>query len=43
MVKDKAMAVAAITVDDGSRRVPIHNAQGEETGRFVFHPQGGGT
>ena len=38
MVKDKAMAVAAITVDDGSRRVPIHNAQGEEIGSFVFHP-----
>ena len=38
MVKDEAMAVAAITVDDGSRRVPIHNAQGEEIGSFVFHP-----
>ena len=28
----------AITVDDGSRRVPIHNAQGEEIGSFTFHP-----
>lgn len=31
-------AVAAIVVDDGSRRVPIQNAQGEEIGVFRFHP-----
>lgn len=30
--------VAAITVDDGSRRVPIHNIHGEEIGVFYFHP-----
>ena len=29
---------AAITVDDGSRRVPIHNIHGEEIGVFYFHP-----
>lgn len=28
----------AITVDDGSRRVPIMNTQGEEIGAFVFRP-----
>ena len=28
----------AITVDDGSRRVPIHNTMGEEIGSFVFRP-----
>lgn len=27
-----------ITVDDGSRRVPICNILGEEIGSFVFHP-----
>ncbi len=31
-------AVAAIVVDDGCRRVPIQNAQGEEIGVFRFHP-----
>ncbi len=28
----------AITVDDGSRRVPILNTEGEEIGAFRFHP-----
>lgn len=28
----------AITVDDGSRRVPIMNTEGEEIGAFRFHP-----
>jgi len=28
----------AITVDDGSRRVPIMNTDGEEIGAFRFHP-----
>lgn len=28
----------AITVDDGSRRVPIQNTNGEEIGAFTFHP-----
>lgn len=28
----------AITVDDGSRRVPILNTDGEEIGSFRFHP-----
>ena len=28
----------AITVDDGSRRVPIMNMDGEEIGVFRFHP-----
>ena len=28
----------AITVDDGSRRVPIMNTGGEEIGAFTFHP-----
>jgi hypothetical protein len=28
----------AITVDDGSRRVPIMNTSGEEIGAFTFHP-----
>ena len=28
----------AITVDDGSRRVPILNMDGEEIGAFRFHP-----
>lgn len=27
-----------ITVDDGSRRVPIMNTEGEEIGAFRFHP-----
>ena len=30
--------MAAIVVDDGSRRVPILNADGEEIGVFRFHP-----
>ena len=30
--------MTAITVDDGSRRVPIHNIHGEEIGVFYFHP-----
>ena len=34
----KGAATAAITVDDGSRRVPIHNIHGEEIGVFYFHP-----
>ena len=34
----KKDAVAAIVVDDGSRRVPIQNAEGEEIGVFRFHP-----
>ena len=28
----------AITVDDGARRVPIMNMEGEEIGAFRFHP-----
>ena len=28
----------AIVVDDGSRRVPIMNTEGEEIGAFRFHP-----
>ncbi len=36
--RKKGAAVAAITVDDGSRRVPIHNIHGEEIGVFYFHP-----
>ena len=36
--KSRRAAVAAITVDDGSRRVPIHNIHGEEIGVFHFHP-----
>ena len=28
----------SITVDDGSRRVPILNTEGEEIGAFRFHP-----
>lgn len=28
----------SITVDDGSRRVPILNTDGEEIGAFTFHP-----
>ncbi|MBR1820453.1 MAG: hypothetical protein IJ769_02390 [Clostridia bacterium] len=34
----KSAAIPAITVDDGSRRVPIHNIHGEEIGVFYFHP-----
>ena len=34
-IKDMNMI---ITVDDGSRRVPIINADGEEIGAFRFHP-----
>ena len=34
----KGAATAAITVDDGSRRVPILNTEGEEIGAFRFHP-----
>lgn len=30
--------VFAITVDDGARRVPILNIDGEEIGSFRFHP-----
>ena len=30
--------VFAITVDDGARRVPILNMDGEEIGSFRFHP-----
>ncbi len=37
-MKKKTEAMAAIVVDDGSRRVPIQNAQGEEIGVFTFHP-----
>jgi hypothetical protein len=29
---------AFITVDDGSRRVPIKNTRGEDIGEFTFHP-----
>lgn len=36
--KMKKGIAAAITVDDGSRRVPIHNVHGEEIGVFYFHP-----
>ena len=39
MAEERRKAVAAaIVVDDGSRRVPIHNALGEEIGQFRFHP-----
>ena len=34
-MKDTGMR---ITVDDGSRRVPIENVRGEEIGAFTFHP-----
>ena len=34
-IKNMSMA---ITVDDGSRRVPILNTDGEEIGSFRFHP-----
>ena len=37
MSEDKMMK-QAITVDDGSRRVPILNVHGEEIGVFHFHP-----
>ena len=35
---NKAINNFAITVDDGSRRVPILNTEGEEIGAFRFHP-----
>lgn len=35
---NKEAMAAAIVVDDGSRRVPIHNVHGEEIGVFHFHP-----
>lgn len=38
MVQNEKNGIAAITVDDGSRRVPIHNIHGEEIGVFFFHP-----
>ena len=37
MSKEKTLNLA-ITVDDGSRRVPIYNTEGEEIGVFSFHP-----
>ena len=37
MANDKILNFA-ITVDDGSRRVPILNMDGEEIGAFRFHP-----
>ena len=38
MAENIKKELAAITVDDGSRRVPIHNIHGEEIGVFYFHP-----
>lgn len=38
MATDNKNMNLAITVDDGSRRVPINNMQGEEIGVFYFHP-----
>ena len=38
MAENMKKELAAITVDDGSRRVPIHNIHGEEIGVFYFHP-----
>ena len=35
---DKKNVNFAITVDDGARRVPILNTDGEEIGAFRFHP-----
>jgi len=35
---DNQIMNMAITVDDGSRRVPIMNTRGEEIGAFTFHP-----
>ena len=35
---DRKQVNFGITVDDGSRRVPIMNADGEEIGAFRFHP-----
>ena len=37
MANEKPMNLA-ITVDDGARRVPILNMDGEEIGAFRFHP-----
>lgn len=37
MANEKILNLA-ITVDDGSRRVPILNMDGEEIGAFRFHP-----
>lgn len=38
MASEMANMNLAITVDDGSRRVPIINKQGKEIGAFTFHP-----
>ena len=38
MAEKVKKSMAAIVVDDGSRRVPILNADGEEIGVFRFHP-----
>ena len=38
MAEDIKNLNMAITVDDGSRRVPIQNNRGEEIGAFVFRP-----
>ena len=35
---DNQIMNMAITVDDGSRRVPIMNTRGEEIGAFTFRP-----
>ena len=35
---EKKTAPEFIQIDDGSRRVPIRNTQGEEIGVFVFRP-----
>ena len=38
MAEKAKKGMAAIVVDDGSRRVPIVNVDGEEIGVFRFHP-----
>ena len=38
MAENRIENIAAITVDDGARRVPILNMDGEEIGSFRFHP-----
>ena len=38
MAEKAKKGMAAIVVDDGSRRVPIQNVHGEEIGVFHFHP-----
>lgn len=38
MAKDIKNMNMSIVVDDGSRRVPIQNTNGEEVGEFTFHP-----